>query len=271
MIRRVDAKTGIITTFAGSSDGYSGDGGAATKAQLLFPYNLATDAAGDLYIADSGNNVVRKVTASTGMITTVAGHCVVQSNGRCSSGYSGDGGKATSAELNSPFGLAVDSVGNLFIADGNNNVIRKVNAAGTISTVAGSSAGTGGYTGDGGSPLKAELDGPNGVVVAPDGVLFISEYDYAIVRKVTPATGAETPAPAYNLEPGTYAAAQKVTLTDAAPGVTIYYTTNGTAPTTSSTKYTGPITVSATETIQAIAKGASTAVSSIVTAKYTID
>ncbi len=147
-IRKVSASTGIITTVAGNgSPDYSGDGGAATAAGLYYPYGVAVDAAGNLYIADTVDNRIRKVSASTGIITTVAG------NG--SPGYSGDGGAATAAELYYPYGVAVDAAGNLYIADTGNNRIRKVSAStGIITTVAGN--GTAGYSGDGGAATAAE-------------------------------------------------------------------------------------------------------------------
>ena len=122
--------------------GYMGNGGAATSAEFNYPSAVAVDSAGNLYIADSYNYVIRKVNAS-GIIATVAG------NGTCC--YSGDGGAATSAELNNPGGVAVDSAGNLYIADSYNQRIREVNAAsGTITTVAGN--GTYGYSGTAARP-----------------------------------------------------------------------------------------------------------------------
>ena len=128
---KMDA-AGVLTRVAGKSAGYSGDGGLATNAQLNSPSGLAVDGSGNVFIADAMNNVIRKVAAATGIITTVAG------NG--SFGYSGDGGPATSAELGLAYGdgVAVDGFGNLYIADAGNNVIRKVAAAtGIIATVAG--------------------------------------------------------------------------------------------------------------------------------------
>src|SRR5260370_312468 len=120
---------GIMTTVAGNGTaGYAGDNGAATSAQLNDPVGVAVDSAGNLYIADAGNNVIRKV--SNGTITTLAG------NNKAGAGYSGDGGTATSAQFNDPVGVAVDSAGNLYIADANNNAIRKV-AYGYIRTYAG--------------------------------------------------------------------------------------------------------------------------------------
>lgn len=150
--RRVDASTGFISTVAGTnfSAGFSGDGGLATAARLNLPQNAAVDATGNLFIADSGNNVIRRVDASTQNISTVAG------NFPLGAGFGGDGGLATAAQLNFPIGVAGDGSGNLFIADTNNNVIRRVDAAsGKISTVAGNFALGGGFSGDGGLATSA--------------------------------------------------------------------------------------------------------------------
>ena len=179
-IRKVAAATGIITTVAGSVSAYpySGDGGPAANAQLSYPGGLAADSSGNLYIARFGNSRVRKVTASTGMITTVAG------NG--AHGYSGDGGPATSAQLGFPGGMAVDGSGNLYICDTDNSVIRKVMAAtGIITTLAGN--GSSGYSGDGGPAISAQLDHPGNVAVDGAGNLYIS--DSGRLRKVAAATG----------------------------------------------------------------------------------
>ena len=134
-IREVNLATGVITTVAGNGTaGYSGDNGPATAAELANPAGVAVDAAGDLFIADTGNDRIREVNLATGVITTVAG------NG--TDGYSGDDGPATAAELNYPAGVAVDSAGDLFIADSGNNRIREVNhATGVITTVAGNGDG----------------------------------------------------------------------------------------------------------------------------------
>ncbi len=169
----------VITTVAGyGTAGYSGDGAAAPSAQLSDPYGVAVDAEGDLFIADTCNNVVREVSASTGVITTVAG------NG--TAGYSGDGGQATSAQLNWPMAVAVDNSGNLFIADYGNNVVREVNlSTGVISTVAGTYNALG-YSGDGGPATSAGLYGPMGLAVDASGNLFISDFFNDVIREVAP-------------------------------------------------------------------------------------
>jgi len=173
VIRKVD-KSGVITTIAGTgSRGYSGDGGLATSAKLYFPSGIAIDNEGNLFIADEENNAIRKVD-TYGIITTVAG--------TGSEGYSGDGGLATSAKLDYPYGIAVDNEGNLFIADKYNNVIRKVDTSGIITTVAGT--GSEGYIGDGGPAINAELAYPNDVAIDEWGNLFILDRSNHVVRKV---------------------------------------------------------------------------------------
>ncbi|HEX7415234.1 MAG TPA: T9SS type A sorting domain-containing protein [Bacteroidia bacterium] len=182
LIRKVNT-AGIITTIAGDTTGistglnggFSGDGGQATAAALNHPLGVALDAAGNIYIADYFNNRIRKVTTA-GIITTVAG------NG--SEGYSGDGGSATAAALYSPMAVALDAASNLYIADcGSNNVIRKVNTAGIITTIAGN--GTGGYTGDGGYATAAELLLAEGVAFDVAGNLYIADNWNNRIRMVT--------------------------------------------------------------------------------------
>lgn len=176
---------GLINTMAGNGTaGFAGDGGLATLAEMYYPQDIVVDAAGNVYITDTWNHRIRKVTASTGVISTVAG------NG--TEGYSGDGGPATSAELNAPSGVAVDGAGNIYIADSDNNRVRKVTAStGVISTVAGN--GTKGYSGDGGLATNAELNtlyGP-GAAVALDaaGNIYIADQFNNRIRKVTVSTG----------------------------------------------------------------------------------
>ncbi|SPF33820.1 NHL repeat containing protein (modular protein) [Candidatus Sulfopaludibacter sp. SbA4] len=176
VIRKVDT-SGTITTVAGNgSYGYSGDGGAATGAKLYYPYGVAVDAAGNLYIADSDNLRVRKVDTS-GTITTVAG------TGSCCD--SGDGGAAASARLGYPYGVAVDAAGNLYIADGSGERVRKVNADGIITTVAGN--GVVGFSGDGGAATRAQLRSPQGVAVDGSGNLYIADSGNARIREVNAA------------------------------------------------------------------------------------
>jgi uncharacterized protein (TIGR03437 family) len=173
-IRKV-ASGGNISTLAGNGTlSYSGDGGAASKAQLNAPQGVAADAAGNVYLADTLNNVVRKISPN-GTISNYAG------NG--GAGSSGDGSAATSAQLNGPQGLAVDASGNLFIADTLNAKVRKVSTSGVISTVAGS--GTAGYGGDGAAAASAQLNLPIGVAVDSSGNLYIADFGNSRVRKVS--------------------------------------------------------------------------------------
>src|SRR6266550_2935038 len=177
---KVDA-AGKVSVYAGNGfNGYSGDGGLATNAQVSWGYGLAVDTSGNLFIADTANNVIREVVATTGIIQTVA------SNGTY--GYGGDGGAATSATLSSPYGIFVDASGNLFIADSGNNVIREVVAAtDIIQTVAGN--GTYGYGGDGGAATSATLSYPYGIFVDASGNLFIADFGNNVIREVVATTG----------------------------------------------------------------------------------
>jgi sugar lactone lactonase YvrE len=178
VIRKVNSGTGVITVVAGTTgqSGYSGDNGPATSAKLFDPRGLALDTSGHLFIADRDNNVIREVNLSTGIITTVAGNHTF--------GFSGDGGQATAAELGSPSAVAMDSAGtHLFIADTFNFRIREVDlTSGVISTFAGN--GTFGFSGDGGQATAAELTDTTGVVVDPNGNVYVSDSDNDVVRKV---------------------------------------------------------------------------------------
>jgi len=176
VVRMVSKSTGNITTFAGTNCcyGFAGDGGPANAAVLNHPVGLAFDSSGNLYIGDSNNHRIRMV-APNGIITTVAG------NGN--PGFSGDGGPATKAELNEPFGIAFDPYGNLFIADSANNRIRVLMTNGTITTVAGN--GKAGYSGDMIPALTAELNQPFDVAFDPYGNLYIADSNNFRIRKVT--------------------------------------------------------------------------------------
>ncbi len=167
--------TGIVTRVAGSSRvGYSGDGGLASNAQLTDPNGLAVDRAGNLFIADSGNRRIRKV-SKDGIITTVAG------NGACC--FSGDGGPAVSAAMDYPFGLAEDGEGNLFVADLRGHRVRKISSAGMITTLAGT--GSDGFLGDGGPAINARLGAPAATVLDDAGNLYIADYNNSRIRKVS--------------------------------------------------------------------------------------
>jgi sugar lactone lactonase YvrE len=192
-IRKVTVSTGKISTVAGDgTKGYSGDGGAATSAELYYPEGVAVDNAGNIYIADVGNSRIRKVTVSTGKISTVAGDGTL--------GYSGDGGAATSAELYEAIDVAVDSVGNLYISDWGNARIRAVNTgtakitianvaipAGDIATIAGT--GTFGFSGDGGPAVSAEMDEPHGIAVDTSGNVYFADYFNDRIREITASSG----------------------------------------------------------------------------------
>ena len=216
-IRRVDAGSGQITTIAGNGTvGYSGDGGPATAAQLGLPQGVAADGSGNVYIADSGNLVIRKVDSS-GIITTFVtnpsisdltslatdragnlysaddGACVIRKitpqgavsvvAGNFTCGYNGDGQLATSAQLNGPFGVAVDNKGNIYISDTLNNRIRKVNRIGVISTIAGT--GVGGFSGDGGAATSAMIWNPEALSVDSGGNVYIADEFNLRVRKIS--------------------------------------------------------------------------------------
>ena len=187
-------KSGVLTTVAGGALGFSGDGGPATKAALNFPAGVAVDSAGNLYFADKGNNRVRKVDTK-GVITTFAG--------TGTAGYSGDGGPATGAKLGLNLtaafqGVAVDSAGNVYIADPANNRVRMVNPSGIISTFAGNGTpfATGSLgNGDGGPPASASVMTPYGVKVDSAGNVVIADTGHNLIRKVTGgvATGGSGP------------------------------------------------------------------------------
>jgi trimeric autotransporter adhesin len=180
-IRRIDAITHDISTVVGSgpvgtnTGSFSGDGGPATNATLNTPTGIAIDpSTGDLYVADTSNSRVRKVSA--GNISTVVG----------TGGYAGDGGAATNGQINNPNGVAVDPLGNLYIADSANCVVRKVTASnGLITTIAGI-GGSCGYSGDGGAATAAQLNGPESIILDSSGNIFVSDTANARVRKITP-------------------------------------------------------------------------------------
>lgn len=224
LVRKVDAKTGKISTVAGSGQkGFGGDGGPATKAQLSTPHSIALDSDNNLYIADIGNHRIRKVDAKTGIISTIAGngekqppvagqaaggkpmigpralfivgdslwialregHAVWKMNlktgilnhvaGSGKRGYSGDGGPAKEATFDGPKGIAIGPDNCIYIADTENHAIRNIDAAGIITTIAGRGPQHGGYSGDGGPATTADLNRPHGICVGPDNAAYIGD------------------------------------------------------------------------------------------------
>ncbi|MGA1870687.1 MAG: RHS repeat-associated core domain-containing protein [bacterium] len=180
-IRRIDP-SGIISTIAGNGPGYSGDDGSAVYAELAAPKDVAVDNAGNIYIADTCNNCIRRIDPS-GIITTIAGNPDKY-------GYSGDGGPAVEASFRKPYGIAVDNVGNIYIADRENNCIRRIDPSGIISTIAGN--GNYGYSGDGGPAILAELASPVRVAVDEAGNIYIADKDNKRIRVVKQSTNANT-------------------------------------------------------------------------------
>ncbi len=179
-VRRVDTQ-GMITTVAGDgSQGYSGDGGAATAAQMDTPTCVAVDAAGDLYVCDSHNHRIRRVDGVTGVMTTVVG--------TGAAGFAGDGGLARAAVLDLPVAVAVDAAGNLWVADARSHRVRKVDAGtGVIRTVAGT--GVQGFAGDGGLAVAAALDAPSSLAVDAAGNVYVADAHNRRVRRVDAGTG----------------------------------------------------------------------------------
>jgi sugar lactone lactonase YvrE len=175
-IRKVTTDGNINYIAGDGSIGYSGDGGYATSADLIAPFALVVDSSGNVYFAENGDSRIRRIDAKSLDISTVAG------NG--TNGFSGDGSTAINAEMNSPTGLALDSAGNLYIADSLNCRIRKVTSGGNISTIVGN--GTLSYSGDGGLASQAQLNAPQGVAADAAGNLYVADTLNNVVRKVSP-------------------------------------------------------------------------------------
>jgi len=173
-VRQLAAGDTISTIAGNGTIGYTGDGSAATAAELSYPCGILVDSSGNVYFSDSGNQVVRKFSPS-GSISTVAGE------NSLGAGYSGDGGSATTAQLNQPVGLAIDGSGNLYIADAANHRIRLV-SGGNITTVAG--IGSPEFSGDGGAAVSAQLNAPTGVAVDSGGNQYIADSRNHRIRKV---------------------------------------------------------------------------------------
>ncbi len=181
LVRKVNLATGIISNVAGTgTSGYSGDKGLAADANLDAPAGVAANAVGDLFIADTGNNVIRRVFARGGIVVTVAG--------TGNRGYSGDGGDATSAQLNHPQSVALDAAGKMFVADSGNNVIRVIDpVTQSIATIAGN--GTAGFSGDGDQAVNAQLHDPSDIALDASGNLYIADTGNARIRKLNSKSG----------------------------------------------------------------------------------
>jgi streptogramin lyase len=234
LVRRVDKKTGTITTVAGTGEaGYSGDGGSATKAMFRQPHSIALDHQGGLYVADIGNHRIRRIDLATGIVESVAGNGekVLPKDGQSTKGtpvlgpralfiagktmwvglreghsvwrieldqgkwqhvagsgkkgFTGDGAAAKDATFNGPKGIAIGPDSSIFVADTENQVIRRIDAAGKITTVAGTGPESKGYGGDSAAATSAKMDRPHGVCVGPDGALYIGDTLNHRVRKVS--------------------------------------------------------------------------------------
>jgi trimeric autotransporter adhesin len=186
IIRRMNLTSQMISTVAGNNLGYgfNGDGIVATRSELYLPSGAVEDAWGNLYIADFGNNLIRKVNATTGLISTVAG------NSSLGYGYSPDGVLATNAKIANPTSVALDVFGNLYFSDFNNNLVRKVNLnSGILTTVAGNLSLGQGWNGDNILATNAQLSSPRAIFVDRSGNVFISDTKNNIIRKVNPSTG----------------------------------------------------------------------------------
>ena len=174
----------VLRVIGNGRAGYAGDGRPSVSAQLNQPIGLALDAKGDLYIADSADNVVRRVDARTGIISTVAGNHAADKAGGGLGAFSGDGGPATSAQLNDPQGVAVDGAGDLFVADTFNNAVREVAPDGTITTVVNSTAVAGGET-SGAAPTASRLNTPFALAIDPStDLLYIADTRNSAVAEV---------------------------------------------------------------------------------------
>jgi hypothetical protein len=258
LVRKVTLDGNISTVAGAQSASDLGDGGLATSAFLSQPADVAVDSHGDLYIADAGNARVRMVSAQSGLISTVAG------NG--DRGSSGDGGQGTAAEV-VPQALALDNAGNLYISDSPNSVRKLDRGTGLISTFAGS--GFYGFNGDGISATLANLCGPAGLAADSSASVYIVDACNYRVRKVTVLP--TTPAPVLSLAGGTYPTAQTLTMTDSLATGKIFYTKDGTDPYSTSTVYTAPISIRSSETVKAIAVADGYAPSPVVSASYVIE
>jgi sugar lactone lactonase YvrE len=308
VVRRIDAGTGAISTFAGAANGTVTPGGPATSFALYSINALACDRTGNLYIAEVGDVV--EVNAGTGNISEIAGlstnagfgnlagiavdatgnvyvsdsaYSVVRKigpggavttfAGGAYGAFDGDGGPATQVRLGNPSGLAIDNVGNVYIADTGDSAIRKVNTGGIINTIAGALNNLYAVGGDGSPATDVGLLYPQSIATDNAGNVYLADMGRYSVRKITaPAATptAVTSAPVLSLAAGTFTSPQTVTMTDATPGAEIHVSLDGSVPTTTAQGYHGPIDITGTVTIQAIAVAPGYLPSAPVTATYAI-
>ena len=308
VVRRIDAATGTITTFAGSATGTGSLGGPANNYALYYISGIACDLSGNLFIAEFGE--VFEVSAGSGIITELAGYetnagfgslngitvdgrenvyvsdssysvvdkiapggTVSVFAGSRNGAYGGDGGPATKAGLYDPAGLAVDQAGNVYIADFNDFAIREVNTSGIINTIAGVLLDPFLSGGDGNPATNVGLYYPRYIAADKAGNVYFSDQDNYRIRKFTAPTtppASSASAPVFSLSAGSFSTDQTLTITEATPGAEIYVSVNGAAPTTSNQGYHGPIQITGTATVQALAIAPGYLVSTPVSAAYTI-
>ena len=234
-VRKISAGSGVITTIAGNGvETFAGDNGLATAASIDSPNGLALDSSGNLYIADTHNGRVRMVSATTGVISTVAGAGFTNGNVQT---YSGDGSAATSAGLALPRGLAIDSAGNLYLADSANHRIRRISTTGVITTVAGQ--GTENFAGDGAPAVSANLDSPRSVALSPAGLLTLADSENQRIRQLD---SLPTPGPNIHTIAGLGTTTSSETLSLSGPSVVAYGSGTITATLTTATAATGSVT-----------------------------
>jgi trimeric autotransporter adhesin len=260
VVYKVDAKSRITTIIAGDGgEGYYGDGGPANSALVTWVDGIALDKSGNVFLSDEGNCTIRRIDAKTGIITSLIGD---SRNFSRPCGYSGNGGPAAKAAALDPAGIAIDANNDIYFADAGNRAVRVIAAAShDIYAVAGGMEfinfnGNFGFGGDGGPAAGAAFTNAYSVAFDPAGDLYISDNWEHVIRKVANAKVSPASAPTITPLSGAVSFPLTVTLKAARPGEAVYYTTNGSVPTTASRKYTVPFTISDTSIVTAFSPGA---------------